>query len=104
MGQQRRALCLRSLVLGHEYGRVFPAGVRPGSPSRGAANIIYTPGIYILYNCLVFAIQSVGCDVAVVWLVDDVVPEVRASSELQFGALREVLMLARERQEAWRPW
>ena len=33
-----RALSLRNLVLGYECGRVFPAGVGPGSPSRDAAN------------------------------------------------------------------
>ena len=27
-----------NLVSGYEYGRVFPAGVGPGSPSRDAAN------------------------------------------------------------------
>ena len=29
---------LRNLVSGYECGRVFPAGVGPGSPSRDAAN------------------------------------------------------------------
>ena len=33
-----RALSLRNLVSGYEYGRVFPPGVGPGSPSRDAAN------------------------------------------------------------------
>ena len=33
-----RALSLRNLVSGYERGRVFPAGVGPGSPSRDAAN------------------------------------------------------------------
>ena len=33
-----RALSLRNLVSGYESGRVFPAGVGPGSPSRDAAN------------------------------------------------------------------
>ena len=33
-----RALSLRNLVSGYECGRVFPAGVGPGSPSRDAAN------------------------------------------------------------------
>ena len=33
-----RSLSLRNLVSGYECGRVFPAGVGPGSPSRGAAN------------------------------------------------------------------
>ena len=32
------ALSLRNLVSGYECGRVFPAGVGPGSPSRDAAN------------------------------------------------------------------
>ena len=31
-----RALSLRNLVSGYECGRVFPAGVGPGSPSRDA--------------------------------------------------------------------
>ena len=46
----------------------------------------------------VFAIQPVGRDAAAVWLVEDGAPKVRASSELQFGTLREVV--ARERQGA----
>ena len=33
-----RALSLRNLVLGYECGRVFPAGVGPGSPSRDAVD------------------------------------------------------------------
>ena len=33
-----RNLSLRNLVSGYECGRVFPAGVGPGSPSRDAAN------------------------------------------------------------------
>ena len=33
-----RALSLRNLVPGYECGRVFPAGVGPGSPSKDAAN------------------------------------------------------------------
>ena len=32
------ALSLRNLVSGYEFGRVFPASVGPGSPSRDAAN------------------------------------------------------------------
>ena len=32
------ALSLRNLFPGYEFGRVFPAGVGPGPPSRGAAN------------------------------------------------------------------
>ena len=35
---QPRALSLQNLVSGYECGRVFPAGVGPGSPSRDAAN------------------------------------------------------------------
>ena len=37
----------------------------------------------------VFLIQPVGRDAAAVWLVEDGVLQVRASSGLQFGALRE---------------
>ena len=33
-----RALSLQNLVSGYECGRVLPAGVGPGSPSRDAAN------------------------------------------------------------------
>ena len=33
-----RVLSLRNLVSGYECGRIFPAGVGPGSPSRDAAN------------------------------------------------------------------
>ncbi|CAN0461174.1 unnamed protein product, partial [Ascophyllum nodosum] len=33
-----RALSLRNLASGYECGRVFPAGVGPGSPSRDAVN------------------------------------------------------------------
>ena len=33
-----RALSLRNLVSGYECGKVFPAGVERGSPSRDAAN------------------------------------------------------------------
>ncbi|CAM9479958.1 unnamed protein product, partial [Ascophyllum nodosum] len=32
------SLSLRNLVSGYECGRVFPAGVGPGSPSRDAVN------------------------------------------------------------------
>ena len=32
------SLSLRNLVSGYECGRVFPAGVGPGPPSRDAAN------------------------------------------------------------------
>ena len=33
-----RALSLRNLFSGYKCGRVFPAGVGPDSPSRGAAS------------------------------------------------------------------
>ena len=46
--QSSRALSLRNLVLGYECGRVFPAGVGSGSPSRDAVNLA------------AFAIQPVG--------------------------------------------
>ena len=36
--ESHRALSLRNLVLGYECGRVFPAGVGPGSLSRDAAD------------------------------------------------------------------
>ena len=39
---QPRALSLRNLVSGYECGRIFPAGVRPGSPSRDAANWLFS--------------------------------------------------------------
>ena len=38
VGDTSSALSLRNLVSGYECGRVFPAGVGPGSPSRDAAN------------------------------------------------------------------
>ena len=38
ISSKSRALSLRNLVSGYECGRVFPAGVGPGSPSRDAAN------------------------------------------------------------------
>ena len=41
-----RALSLRNLVSGYECGRVVPAGVGPGSPSRDAAN--WLPSQFIL--------------------------------------------------------
>ena len=36
------ALSLRNPVSGYECGRVFPAGVGPGSPSRDAANWLFS--------------------------------------------------------------
>ena len=48
-GSSSRARSLRNLLVsGNECGRVFPAGVGPGSPSRDAA------------NSAAFAIQPVG--------------------------------------------
>ena len=37
-----RVLSLRNLVSGYECGRVFPAGVGPGSPSRDSANWLFS--------------------------------------------------------------
>ena len=37
-GKDQGVLSLRNLVSGYKCGRVFPAGVGPGSPSRDAAN------------------------------------------------------------------
>ena len=56
-----RALFLRNLVSEYECGRVFPAGVGPGSPSRDAAT-----------GCL----RDSACRLrrASVWLAEDGVP------------------------------
>ena len=79
-----RALSLRNLVSGHECGRVFPAGVGPGSPSRGAAN--WLPSRFSL------SVETRGM-VGWGWC-----SQVRASSELQPRALREVWRDARGRE------
>ena len=62
-GSLHYTLSLRNLVPGYDCGRVFPAGVGPGSPSRDA-------------------LQPTGClcdsachlDAAAVWLAEDAVP------------------------------
>ena len=72
----QRALSLRNLVSGYECGRVFPAGVGPGSPSRDATN--WLPSRFGL---------SVETRRRYGWL-RMVLPGVRPS-ELQFGTLRE---------------
>ena len=77
-----RTLSLRNLVSGYERERVFPAGIGSGSPSRDAANWLSADRL-----------RRRGGMVGGGWY-----SQARASSELQFGALREVA--ARERQEA----
>ena len=47
------ALSLRNLVSGYECGRVFPAGVEPGLPSRDAANWLssrFIPSVETLWR------------------------------------------------------
>ena len=72
-------------VLGYDGGRVFPAGGGPGSPSRDAANWLSSR----------FS-RSVETRRRYCWLRGWCSPSKCASSELQFGILREVV--ARERQ------
>ena len=87
--QYPRALSLRNLVSGYERGRVFPAGVGPGSPSRDAANWLPSR----------FGLSVV--DAAAVWLAEDGVPRyapLPRSNLVPFGRVA-----ARERQGAlWR--
>ena len=71
-----RALSLRNLVSEYECGRVFPAGVGPGSPSRDAANWLPSRS-----DLSVETRRQYG------WL--RLCFQVCASSELQFGGLRE---------------
>ena len=74
-----RALSLRNLVSGYECGRVFPAGVGPGSPSKDAVN--WPPSRFI---------RSVETRRRYGWL-RGWCSQVRASSELQlvpFGRWR----------------
>ena len=78
MGNTTSALSLRKLVSRYECGRVFPAGVGPGSPSRDAAS--WLPSRFSL---------SVETRRRYGWLRMMFPGQVRASSELQFGALRE---------------
>ena len=73
--QTPRTLSLRNLVSGYERGRVFPAGVGPGSPSSDAVN--WLPSRFSL---------SVETRRRYGWLR---MTQVHASSELQFDALRE---------------
>ena len=73
-----RALSLRNLVSGNECGRVFPAGVGPGSPSRDAAN--WLPSRFS---------PSVETRRRYGWLRMMVLPGARLFPEPQFGALRE---------------
>ena len=80
-----RALSLRNLVLGYGYGRVFPAGVGPPLPSKDAANWLSS-----WFSRSVETRRRYGCRG---WC-----SQARATSEFQFGALREVA--ARERQWA----
>ena len=42
LGLEVYSLSLQSLALGYEYGRVFPAGAGPGSPSRNYYEYIET--------------------------------------------------------------
>ena len=73
-----RARSLRNLLVsGNECGRVFPAGVGPGSPSRDAAN--WLPSRFSL---------SVETRRRYGWLRMMVFPGARLP-EPQFGALRE---------------
>ena len=80
-----RTLSLRNLILGYECGRVFPAGLGLDSPSRDATNSVSSR-----FSRSIETPRRFG------WL--RIVLTRCASSELQFGALREVV--ARERQRA----
>ena len=72
-----RALSLRNLVSRYECGRIFPAGVGPDSSSRDAFN--WLPSRFSL------SVETWrGGIVGRGWC-----SQVRASSELQFGTLRE---------------
>ena len=79
------SVILRKLVSGYECGRVFPAGVGPGSPSRDAADWLL-PRISLSVETRRHGWLRMRCS------------QVRASSELQFGALREVWRHARGRE------
>ena len=81
-----RALSLRNMVSG-----IFPAGVGSGSPSRDAAN--WLPSRLSL---------SVETRRRYGWLRASWCSQVRAFSELQFGALREVRRHARGREHCRR--
>ena len=73
-----RALSLRNLVSGYECGRVFPAGVGPGSPSRDAVN--WLPSRFSL---------SAETRRRFGWLRMMVFPGAHLLRAPQFGALRE---------------
>ena len=80
------SLSPQNLVLGYyECRRVIPADIGPGSPSRDTANCLLSR-----FNRSVETWRRYG------WL--RMVFTRCASSELKFGALREVLMVVRERQ------
>ena len=82
-----RALSLRNLISGYECGRVFPAGVGPGSPSRDAVN--WLPSRFSL---------SVETRRRFGWLRDDGVPRcapLPSPNLVPFGRVA-----ARERQGA----
>ena len=79
------SLSLLDLVLEYECGRVFPAGFGPGSPSKYAANWLSSR-----FSRSIETRRWYG------WL--RIVFTRCAFSELQLGALREVV--ARERQGA----
>ena len=79
------ALFLRNPVLRYECGRVFPAGVGPGSPSGDVANWTSSR-----FNRSVETRRWYG------WL--RMLFTRCASSELEFGALREAM--AHQRQGA----
>ena len=82
-----RALSLGNLVLGYEYGRVFPASLGPDLPSGDGITWPST-----LFSRSVDTRRRFGC----VRMVSIYMVFARnASSEIQFGALRE--MVARKR-------
>ena len=80
-----RALSLRYLVSGYERGRVFLAGVGPDPPSRDAANWLssrFSRSVETRRRYGWLRMVFTGC----------------ASSELQLGALREVMARRRRRR------
>ena len=85
------ALSLRNLVLGYECGRVVPAGVGLDSPSIDAANWLssrFSPSVETRHRYGWLRMVFTEC----------------ASSELQFGALREVLARRRQRRPSRKAW
>ena len=78
-----RTLCLRNLILGHESGRVFAAGAGLDSPSRKEANCFFlrfnqSDDTRRWFDCVGMVFIQCG------------------SSELQLGALRDVVALERK--------